>query len=384
MAPRIEYQPNYEEGRSYLVKGSLLNGLIRHMGRARMIPGTGIEAISTPSGTVWNAVPSESFLCFHPHISEGELKLSPGTVTYVRIFNENEQDPGEDEGSSQMVPEFPTINDVALNADPAPGFDVSSLGNCSLWICYERSKCGFSGQGGTGNQTARIELHPRGARPERAPGEGHRLIAEMDLLEDIEGGRIIDNLDWRIRADIEVPFGCTEDTSSFDPEDEASSMDSSDEVDDHPSDSSVSDSDCPWAFTAEWINKRDCYPEFPPGDSPVIGIKIRVRATRVFSKCVNWFVYIRCLPGKPKPYDNQGQDGDWLKVALSAPIVTIGARFYFTSPPHCTGQTVEVRLRGEPDPEDLESHECCNTDLGPRSKYVGNWPRWCSESSCSG
>lgn len=59
MPAREPLEPNFEGGRGYLVKGSLLNALIRAVLRTP-VAGDGLEEIATPSGVVWRATATGS------------------------------------------------------------------------------------------------------------------------------------------------------------------------------------------------------------------------------------------------------------------------------------------------------------------------------------
>ncbi len=50
--PNPEFQPNFEEGRSYVVSGGLLNALIRQMLSSKLVAGAGIELTEQPNGTI--------------------------------------------------------------------------------------------------------------------------------------------------------------------------------------------------------------------------------------------------------------------------------------------------------------------------------------------
>lgn len=311
---------------------------------------------------------------FQPYVDDNTLKVRPGTISFMRLADQDREN-GEEEGGQQVEPEYPVIEGNPINSDPVPGFDVSEMSGASLWLCHSRSRC-------ASDTAARIEMHDKGAKPDEVDGEAHRLIATMDL--EGETKKKIANLDHRVASDVSVYYACIDDDPSSIGSAE-SYLGSSDETDDPPSNSSDSDPDCPWAFAARWVGKRDCYPAVPESGSVTIGVLVTVSATRVHGDCDNWFVWVRAEGGFPRPMEaGQVDDGGWLRMPMPQPRQSFRCRFYFPSPPHCSDQKVHVRIGGAQKPPPADEDPCCGDFLGPRERSIGLWPRYCSESSCSG
>ena len=77
-----EFKPTYEPARSYLVKGELLNALVRRLHAGRLIAGEGIKEVETPSGTVWSVgeVEEATLDALEAYVYGDKVRVAPGYI----------------------------------------------------------------------------------------------------------------------------------------------------------------------------------------------------------------------------------------------------------------------------------------------------------------
>lgn len=320
-----------------------------------------------------------------------QLFVSPGTVTYCRLATDDRED-GTNPEAHQTSPIFPTIDGTALNDPTPPSFDVTGRSSGSLWICTQRLRCStiLPVEGGT--DTERIELKNKDEKPERVPNEIHRLLCRFDL-EASGGSKVVSNVDRRIASDVETWYQCADDDSSavdseFD-SDDFNSSDMSDVPDDDPSDSQ-SEVECPWIAKAIWHDKQSCYAKTPKYGSVVVGFKVRIALSNMYSRCQNWVAYVTAENGLPKESATANQPGQKItaageiKIQLSAKDKQYAVSFYFTPTPCMVEQFLTIRLASEDKEPPHENNECCGDAAGEKRISAGSWPGWCEYGGTCG
>lgn len=308
------------------------------------------------------------------------LFLTPGTVRYCRVAEEDPGDSAPTEGQ-QIAPVFPTLEGTALNAEDPPFFDISARSSCSLWLITDRLRCprGTFVPSEDSTETERVEIRDKGSKPPKADGELHTLLCELDFATGSGGSKSISSRDIRIASDLDVWFKCLSDDSSDSITDSIGSSDiaSSDESDDPESSGDSGSRDCPWAAKAAWYRKQRCYQE---NRTTYIVWKVAIGITTLFTKCEGgWEARISMPGGTPIPYAGQRAEGTLLVVPLLERRQVFGARFRFTLPPACEATSLRVSIFGDSG-DDSTPHECCDRNFV--KTFAETWPHYCG-STCT-
>lgn len=177
-------EPKYEDGRSYLVTGGLLNALIRLLRLQNIIPGPGLKETGTPMGRVLTATGGVARLGrYQLYIAGGSLFVAPGSVTWVPLPDADDAE--EEEDPPALIPVIPTLDGIPLNAETAPSWSLSGVDDGAVWLVLDRFDTGED------DPAARVELIPRDAEPEVTETEIAVMIAEFDLLDGQFDGLIV-------------------------------------------------------------------------------------------------------------------------------------------------------------------------------------------------
>lgn len=323
---------------------------------------------------------------FVPYIGgEGSttLFLTEGCVAYCRMEQEDFGDSADKE-SELVVPVYPTLEGVGLDAEEPGGFDVSAKSNCSVWLVMDRTRCPFNTEVMTvedseEDEPDRVEIMNKGQRPEREKGKRKVLLFECDFETSDSGAKTITNLDQKWECDFPVYFSCLTEGSHLSSEDlpGSSDLDSSQEEDD-PEPSSDSDSkDCPWQALAAWRGKQPCYQR---EQETFVLWRVAVSLSKLKSRCGSWKVFARFADGSPMPFNGQTSENGAVCVPVlgDATQLVFGAKFKVEKAPHCTATELEVWLEGTPEELDSSPDECC--DRLPAKRFPNRWPHWCGYS----
>jgi len=139
--PRNPLEAKYEESRSYLVSGALLNAMIRFLRAQKIIPGEGLEETGTPMGRVLRAKGSGKPTYASTIVPE-RFKMSGGTwkVRFqpARLWEHSLRNAAQ--GWDILAGES------TLTSTPAPELALAE-GENDVWLWYEFTIEGEIGSG---------------------------------------------------------------------------------------------------------------------------------------------------------------------------------------------------------------------------------------------
>jgi hypothetical protein len=128
-----DLEAKFEAGRSYLVRGSTLNDIIRELRLSRVVPGRGLREVAGPTGRVLHVIPEDTVIAppFYPTLFEedGTWKavLQPGYLEWQNIG-------GQALHGKVMDFMIPTVSGTSIEADPRPEISIPLTCYCYLKV----------------------------------------------------------------------------------------------------------------------------------------------------------------------------------------------------------------------------------------------------------